>query len=170
MGPLTGEMARRHAPVFNTGLESAVRTLALLVAAHPAAFDIQRLAFFDYLLVHSGDVPGGPPSLHPATPHRSGEFLVRRSLVEHGVGVLMSRGLTERVLGQNGIGYRASEAAASILYGLTSPYAERLRDTAKWVVERFVGSTEQDLGDFFAANLDRWGGEFVLESIVREVP
>ena len=158
MGTVTAGMVQRRAPIFNTSLESGVRTLSLLVAAHPAGFDVQQLAFFDYLLVHSGDVPGGPESLHPATPHRSGEFLVRRQLVEQGVRVLMSRGLVDRVLDVDGITYRASESAASILCSLSSSYSSKLRSRAQWVVERFGKQSERAIAEFFAANLDRWGG------------
>ena len=51
--------------IFNTPLECGLRCAALLLAAYPAPCDLQRLVQYEYLLVHSGDVPQGPPSLHP---------------------------------------------------------------------------------------------------------
>ena len=45
---------------FNSPLECGLRTLTLLAASQPSACDLQRLIFYDYLLIHSGDVPGGP--------------------------------------------------------------------------------------------------------------
>ena len=78
---------------FNSPLECGLRSLALLAAAGPTAYDLQRLVFYDYLLVHSADVPGGPESIHPPTPLRSGEALVRRHWVERGLLLMISREL-----------------------------------------------------------------------------
>src|SRR5208337_5073824 len=95
---MTGE-ANSGSPwgfVFNTPLECGLRSAALLLAAYPEACDIQRLVQYDYLLVHSGDVEGGPPSVHPATPHRSGELLVRRSLIEQGLQFMIKKMVIEQ--------------------------------------------------------------------------
>lgn len=58
--------------LFNSSLETGVRSLIILVAAFPIAFDLQRLIEMDYLVVHSGDVDG-PSSLHAPIPMRIGE-------------------------------------------------------------------------------------------------
>src|SRR5260370_20026328 len=87
---------------FNNPLESALRSLVLLVEAHPSGCDLQKLVYFDYLLVHSADA-GGPESLHPATPNRSGELLVRRGLLNAGLMLLLGRGLAQRQFGERGI-------------------------------------------------------------------
>lgn len=77
---------------FNTPLETGIRSLAILVAAHPVVCDLERLVEMDYLVVHSGDA-GGPDSLHAPLPMRAGELLVRRGLIEKGLLLMMSRGL-----------------------------------------------------------------------------
>lgn len=51
-------MAKRASP-FNSPLETGVRALSILEAAHPEACDLHRLVELDYLVVHSGDA-GGP--------------------------------------------------------------------------------------------------------------
>jgi len=61
---------------FNSPLEAGMRAVALLGASFPQTYDLQRLVTFDFLLVHTGDV-GGPDSLHPPTPYRPAELLVR---------------------------------------------------------------------------------------------
>ena len=63
--------------LFNSPLECGLRAVVLLVECSPQELDIQRLVNYDYLLVHSGDI-NGPPSLHPDSPLRSGELLVKR--------------------------------------------------------------------------------------------
>jgi ABC-three component (ABC-3C) system Middle Component 2 len=82
----------RKPATFNGPLEAGVRAVAVLCAAHPQSFDLQRLIAFDYLLVHTGDI-GGPESLHPPVPLQSAELLVRRKLVEQALLLMMTRDL-----------------------------------------------------------------------------
>jgi len=153
---------------FNSPLECGLRALTLLSAASPAAYDLQRLVLYDYLLVHSGDVPGGPESIHPATPLRSGEALVRRHWVERGLLLMISRELIVRIFSQSGILYAASELAESFLGYMEESYTKKLRERASWVISTFGSHTDQQLIDFFKANLDRWGGEFIREELLED--
>ena len=84
-----------HSPKrpFNTPIESGLRSLIILAEGAPWFYDLQRLVYYDYLLVHSGDVLNGPQSLHPSLPHRSGEILVRRMIVESGLNLMFSKKL-----------------------------------------------------------------------------
>ena len=150
-------------------METGLRGLTLLVEAYPAAMDLQRLLFFDYLLVHSEDA-GGPPSIHPATPHRSGEILVRRALIERGILLMMSRRLVERRVSKDGFSYVASEYASPFLDSLEASYTQRLRKYAVWVTEQFGSQTDEALLAYFRMNLDRWGGEFTSHYVSWELP
>ena len=76
--------SRTHHSPFNSPLETGIRSLAVLVAAYPEPFDLERLVEMDYLVVHSGDADG-PYSLHAPLPMRAGELLVRRGLIEKGL-------------------------------------------------------------------------------------
>jgi hypothetical protein len=145
---------------FNSPVESGLRTLCILYEAYPAEYDLQRLVFFDYLLVHSGDAPDGPVSLHPPTPFRSNEFLVRRRLIESGVRLLLSRDLIHVRAADTGFVYRVSDVAASFVSALQTPYTQSLRERATWVVASFSNTTDDQLSEFFNQNLDRWGSEF----------
>lgn len=146
---------------FNSALETGLRSLIVLVETYPQVMDLQRLLVFDYLLVHSGDA-GGPNSLHPQSPLRNGELVVRRGLVERGLLLMVSRDLIERDFVKNGILYRASEASASFVNDLRSSYIENLKNRAKWIADEFAGQTEDELKAFLAANFDRWSREFQI--------
>ena len=100
---------------FNSPIECGLRALVLLAASGPAPCDLQRLTFFDYLLVHSGDVPGGPPSIHPPTPLRSGEALVRRQWIEKGLRLMLSRELIQPMFSETGIAYVATSLCRPFL-------------------------------------------------------
>jgi hypothetical protein len=153
---------------FNSPLECGLRGLVILVAASPASYDLQRLVFYDYLLVHSGDVPDGPASIHPATPLRSGEALVRRQWIEKGLILMISRELVKRSFAPEGLLYQASPLASPFLSYMEEPYTRELRERAAWVVKRFGEYTDQALLEFFRANLDRWGGEFIREELLED--
>lgn len=124
--------------LFNSPLETGTRSLQVLVAAYPEAFDLERLVELDYLVVHSGDVEG-PDSLHSALPFRNGELLVRRCLVEKGLLLMISRNLITRIHSEDGFSYVAGDAAAPFLSSLTSTYSRQLQKRARWAVERFHG-------------------------------
>lgn len=151
-------MARRASP-FNSPLETGVRALSILEAAHPQACDLHRLVELDYLVVHSGDA-GGPASLHAALPMRAGELLVRREIIEKGLLLMVSRGLVDRVAGASGISYRASESAGPYMAALTAPYSVELRARAVWAVEAFGHLGTDAIRAITHRFFDRWTSEF----------
>jgi hypothetical protein len=154
------------ASVFNTPIECGLRSSALLMAIYPQTCDIQRLVQYDYLIVHSGDVEGGPQSIHPATPHRAGELLVRRSLVERGLEFMTVKQIVEKVFTALGITYRAGEYAAVFLDSFESRYVQELRNRANWVAGRFQDMVDQELSVYMREQWSTWGSEFVHESIL----
>jgi hypothetical protein len=149
-----------HARPFNTPLECGLRMLFVLDAGTDQPADLQRLISYDYLLVHSGDVPGGPASLHPAVPFRGSELLVKRDLVHAGLNQMYSRELLLKTFDVSGILYRATALTTAFLALLKSPYAMSLRDRSAWIVARFGLLSDGDLAAYMSENIGRWGGEF----------
>ncbi len=129
---------------FNSPVETGLRAIVLLSAAYPAKCDLRRLVVYDYLLVHSDDA-GGPESLHPRTPHRSGELLVRRKMIQEGLRMMMSRELVAVEYSDSGILFSATELTRGFIDYLQSDYARDLQERAKWVVETFANYTEESL-------------------------
>ncbi len=144
---------------FNSALETGVRTLAILVASYPKAHDLGRLVQYDYLTVHSGDA-NGPPSLHPPLPLRSGELLVRRSLVESGLRLMMSRSLVRREFVKQGLLYMAEEAAGAFLDNMKSPYIIELRNRSEWVATTFDKVSTEELNAIVKRLFEAWTTEF----------
>jgi len=136
-----------------------VRSLAILVAAFPVAFDLQRLVEMDYLVVHSGDADG-PNSLHAPLPLRAGELLVRRGLIEKGLILMMSRGLVQRIPADDGFSYVAGETAAPFIASLTADYSRRLRQRAEWAVSRFQDVPTEEIRRITHRLFERWSSQF----------
>lgn len=149
--------------VFNNPVESALRSIVLLVEVYPETLDLQTLIFLDYLLVHSGDA-NGPASLHPPTPQRDGEITVRRGLIEQGLHLLLVRGLAERRATENGFEYCARDTAGTVIASLETKYSHDLLDRAGWVTSNFAHSDLSKLSAFFNERIGLWGEEFTLTS------
>lgn len=148
-----------HITSFNSPLETGVRSLAILVAAHPRAFDLERLVELDYIVVHSGDADG-PKSLHAALPMRAGELLVRRGLIEKGLLLMISRNLIQRIPAEDGFNYVAGDAAAPFLASLTSDYSLRLKERAHWATERFIDMTTAEIRQVTHRLFEGWSTQF----------
>jgi hypothetical protein len=147
--------------LFNGPVEVGLRSLLLLMAAHPRSIDLQRLVILDYLLVHSGDVEGGPASLHPPSPLRAGEVSIRRQLVQDGLLLFESKGLVARRFSADGIHYGAEDLAPSVVDAYTSPYVRLMRDRADWAVKRAANLTDEQANALFGETLGRWRTEFI---------
>lgn len=145
--------------LFNSTLETGTRSLTILVAAYPAAFDLERLVEMDYLVVHSGDA-GGPASLHTDLPMRAGELLIRRGLIEKGLLLMASRGLVQRIPANDGFNYIAGDAAAPFLSSLTSTYSEKLKERSRWVTERFENVATVEIRKITHRVFNNWSSQF----------
>lgn len=111
---MTKKITRFIAP-FNGPIEIGLRAISILSEAYPTGYSLQRLIICDYLSVHSDDIIGGPKGLHPKTPHRSSELLVRRDVLQKGLLLYMGKGLAVQQFQKNGITYAATEETGSFL-------------------------------------------------------
>ena len=166
MGQVTIEAPPHFISPFNGPVEIGLRALCVLTAAFPAAYALQRLVVFDYFLVHSDDIEGGPEGLHPRTPHRGGEILVRRGVIQDGLTLYESRGLIERVYKEGGIFFAATDKSADFLDTLSAEYLKGLRESADWVIDSFGLFDDAELDAMVRDRIGTWGAEFSMESVL----
>jgi len=151
-----------HPQLFNSPLETGVRSVVLLNTAYPRMFDLKELTWLDHLVVHTGDI-SGPDSLHPNVPHRDGELLVRRSLVEQGVTLMRGLHLIETKYGTSGIAYIALERAGPFVKLIRTEYGRALKDRAAWLIGYLSERGEEHLHDVITRKIGRWAVEFQKE-------
>jgi hypothetical protein len=166
MGEVMAEEIQRFIAPFNGPVEIGLRALALLNDAYPDAYSLQRLVVFDYLIVHSDDLPGGPPGLHPQTPHRGGELLVRRGVLQGGLLLYQSRGLVERRYEKSGVYFAATDRSAAFLDVMRTEYVVNMRERAAWLVNNFGRTPDADLENLIREYIGKWGAEFAMESVL----
>jgi hypothetical protein len=148
-----------HPELFNSPLETGVRSVVLLNTAYPRAFDLKELTWLDHLVVHTGDI-SGPESLHPNVPHRDGELLVRRSLVEQGVTLMRNLHMIEPKYGASGIVYAALDQAAPFVKLIRSEYGRALKERAAWLIDYLSERGEEHLHAVITQKIGRWAIEF----------
>jgi hypothetical protein len=154
-------------PPFNGPIEIGLRALTLLSEVFPTPYSLQRLVVSDYLLVHSDDLPDGPLGLHPKTPHRGGELLVRRAVLERGLMLYQSRGLLERHYTEAGVMFAATDRTAGFLDALSSDYAAQLRERAAWLASLLGDVSDSELLKIANSQVGEWGAEFAMESVLK---
>lgn len=148
--------------IFNSALETGIRTVCILAVNPSNKFDLQQLLAFDHLVVHTGDVENAPPSLHPNVLQRNGELLVRRPLVEEGLLLMEHKRLVEKLVITDGFYYRATELACVFIDSLTNKYIERLNERAQWAVAMYNDYGDRLFSEVFNSAFDRWNNEFQL--------
>lgn len=151
---------------FNGPIETGLRCLVILNEAFPAIYSLQKLVVFDYLTVHSDDVPGGPKGLHPQTPNRSGELLIRRNTLREGLMLYLSRGLIEHRFKPGGVYFAATDRSGGFLDALDAKYVRVLRERANWVVAGFGSLNDDSLLKFVNEHIGVWGAEFEWSSVL----
>lgn len=163
---MTEDTPSQFASPFNGPVEIGLRALCVLTTAFPNAYTLQQLVVFDYFLVHSDDIEGGPAGLHPRTPHRGGEILVRRGVLQDGLALYESRGLVEQIYKDGGIFFAATDMSADFLDTLCAEYVKGLRERADWVVDSFGLLDDAELDAIVRDHIGKWGAEFSMESVL----
>jgi len=151
---------------FNGPVEVGLRVLMVLDEAFPQAFSLQRLVIYDYLIVHSDDVPGGPPGLHAKTPYRASELSARRPVVQSGLVLYQSRGLVEQRYEDRGLYFSASDRSSGFLDAFHSNYSGLLRRRAEWLVAAHSMLSDDEMNALVRSQCENWGTEFVMESVL----
>lgn len=149
---------------FNGPIASGLRAVCILCECGNIGVDIDTLVALDYLVVNSAD-EGGPVSLHPPVPQRTGELAVRRPLLEEGLNLMELKGLIERSYENRGIVFKASPLASGAVDALEKDYTRALRLRAEWAIDFALkdGELSRDvLGDA----VQRWDRHLSLASEV----
>ncbi|MEC3757461.1 hypothetical protein P9160_08805 [Bacillus halotolerans] len=156
---------------FNSPFEVGLRMLIILAVTPQEKFDLQRLIYYDYLVLHTNDVgvESSPVSIHPDTPNRSGEIIVRRQVMQQGLKLMNSKNLLIIIYDENGISYSSSVLTQPFLDLFESDYYRKLKKNALWVTRYFSGYSETELKSFVEKNIGNWGGEFMYEAFIRSV-
>ncbi|MFA5406757.1 MAG: ABC-three component system middle component 2 [Candidatus Nanoarchaeia archaeon] len=150
---------------FNSPLEAGLRLLFLFNNTQKRLLDTQRLIFYNYLLIHSSDIPNAPKSLHPDMPNRACEMVISRKIIKKGLNLLLSKDLICVKYSKTGIKFKPNKNTSLFINYLSNDYSKELNERAKWVCDKFDDLSDTNLNKFIQANFGKWGSEFSKEYI-----
>ena len=149
--------------IFNSPLEIGLRLLFILNNTNKHGLDIERLLYYNYLVIHSSDVSPNVESLHPSFPNRSCEILISRDIISKGLKLLLSKSLICVDYNKNGLKYKKNDNTQKFLTYFESTYSKELDEKAKWACETFDEISDKKLKDYMEGQLGKWGSEFSVE-------
>lgn len=153
----------KQVTLFNSPLETSLRVLFILSHVHPKSVDTQRLIYYSYLSLHTGDFSNECSSLHPAIPYRSCQIIIQREVLQEGIRLLQSKELLVTKYNKTGINFRAHKNAKVLTDYFESQYSQQLSNRIQLVLEQFGKMTDNQLDKYMRKNLTKWGSEFVDE-------
>ena len=164
---MNNDIFKLNRNVFNTPLEVGLRVLNMLNELKSVPIDINRLIIYDYFVLHANDFNENYESLHPAIPHRTGEIIIKRKIIQEGIQLMYAKDLIDIKYTENGIYYSANELTSAFLNYFDSTYETELIKNAQIVINEFKYYSEQKLSEYVNDNLSNWGSEFSRESLIR---
>lgn len=152
--------------IYNTSYEIGVRVLILLNFTS-GPIDLQRIIYYDYLMLHYGDVDEDYESVHPANPFHTTELYIRRELIQSALDLICKKGLTNIIFSNDGFLYEISSLGRNFIKCFESDYFAKLIKYAQLVTNRFDDFSVNDLNEFVSINVGKWKDEFENEVLFR---
>ena len=139
--------------IFNTPIEYALRSLLIITKIGSNGIDIDRLIAYDYLVLNSGDIQGGPESIHPPIPFRSAQILIKRDIIKKGINILLSKELIGIKYSKQGIYYIPTDLTLGFITYLNSKYFISIQERISWVINQFANYSDNKLKKMIDSNL-----------------
>ena len=148
--------------LYNTPVELGVRCLLTLKSNSKSEykFDLDRLMYFDYISVFSGDL-SGPTSMHAPVPNRGVQVYARRDLIKRGLALLISKELLDVSNTEDGIYYEINENGLEFLTYFDSSYFLKLVERVNWTSKEFGVQSTSQIEEYINNNLHKWGSDLV---------
>lgn len=124
------------ASIFNSKIELATRASFILTCFSERMLDLDRLVFFDYVLLYAKEF-GGPMNLHTDLPNKIAEIVRRREVLPAALKLFISRGLITSVADADGVFFKASDHTPQYIGCLKSEYFTNLWTNLLWLDDNF---------------------------------
>lgn len=140
---------RIRGPVlYNGPVETLVRAMFLVEAAHPTAMTAEDLSPFDHAVIYTADF-GGPANLHHAQANRGDEIPVRLRLLAPALELGATEGFFDRVFEDGTVRYKAGDDLPSDLELFDVP-GYPMEERARWIMEKFDKGSESGRAELHA--------------------
>lgn len=154
---------RNNLAPFNNNIDMGLRALSILQFAYPKSYDLSKLVFLDYIIVHSGDFNSPFKSLHAPVPNRKSEVYIRRSLLEQGILLFSKYGLVIPQFLAEGVFYLMADSGEPYLDSLGEEYTTMLKLRAEWVVCKYGKYSAEQLREIVTNSTENLHQEIAFD-------
>ncbi|MYM80790.1 MULTISPECIES: ABC-three component system middle component 2 [Duganella] len=130
---------------FNNRIELATRSSFILACLADRVLDIDRLVFFDYVLLYAKEF-GGPINVHTDLPNKIAELIYRRESLPAALKLFLSRGIISSEINSTGIYFKANEETAQYIGCLKSEYYKDIWTNLLWLESNYESLDNKRIG------------------------
>ena len=152
--------------ILNNSIECSLR-LVVLINELTTGIDFQRIIYYDYALLHSGDFDSSQESLYPSSPFRKEELYVKNRLIKDALAILCQKQLVDVEYKETGVLYKKTNLSQLFLNYLSTDYFLSLKEKAKWINVYFNSYNDQQLKEYFDKTIGEWKSEFSTYGLTR---
>lgn len=160
-------MNKKDIQLLNMPIEIALRILLITSINKNIKFDIERLAYYDYICTRLNDYNSNYKSLHPENPYRKGEISIKRPLIKKAVLILVRKGLIEVKYDEDGICFIAKQCCANFMSQFKSPYFIKFKKNVIVGSELLKNKSNSELKQFFLDFSKTFEVKYAYENILR---
>lgn len=146
---------------FNTRVEIGLRMMFLLNNLKPSKLDLDKLNYFDYLLLYLNDETLQIDSLHPEYPMMMIELFSKEELIKKALLYMGSKALISIECEENGIVYFANANTNWFLNGLpNNEYSQLLIERIDIIKKKFGDYSTEELKELIRKEIDKRENKF----------
>lgn len=152
---------------LNSPLELALRILFIMVKNGEKEFDIQELAYYDYVITRLNDFDKNYDSIHRENPYKYGEVLAKNKIIKKSINILLKKDLVMIMFTKKGVKYKANPYSENIVKMFSSTYSQKLLSNIENARE-YLDSIDTDKLELkFKSMIKSASKEFPNEALLR---
>lgn len=152
---------------LNSPLELALRILFIMVKNREKEFDVQELAYYDYVITRLNDFDKNYASIHKDNPYKYGEILAKNKIIKKSITILLKKDLVKIMFTKKGVKYKVNPYSENIVKMFSSTYSQKLLSNIENAMEYLESIDTDKLKLKFNSMIKSAAKEFPNEALLR---
>lgn len=122
--------------LYNHPIEIGTRISFLLHYFNKKNLDLDKLVFFDFILVYAKEY-NGPVNIHPVLPNHIAEITYKKEIFPSALKLFMQKGLISLDMTVDGFFYKPTENTSHYITCLKSNYYKKICKNLDWIEQNY---------------------------------
>lgn len=158
---------------LNSPLEIALRVLFIMVKNKEKEFDVQELAYYDYVVTRLNDFDKNYDSIHKDSPYKYGEILAKNKIIKKSIAILLKKDLVEIMFTKKGVKYKVNPYSENIVKMFSSTYSQKLlnniENAMKYLESINIDEFKLELNSMLKSSVKEFPNEALLRGGIDEI-